>query len=220
MTSALPLPSAAARLGVLLHHIGWTLAGRVSWTTLAPFLVGRITKRLREIKLRIERIEALVLAGKYKPRRRSAPAAPGARKPPPRPDPGMRDFGWLEQLLPDVAMPRGDFLSQLRQPEMVALIQAAPVPVIRPLRSICWMLKLKPPPILALPKRPPRPKPPKQPEQPEAAPVAAPAPATEPRSALPDWVAAKWPHASPLLRRAGFPVKLPTPRARGKPNPD
>ncbi len=108
----------------------------------------------------------------------------------------MRQFGWLEQVLPDVAMLRGNLLSQLRDPAMVALIQAAPVPLIPPLRSICWMLKLKPPPILALPKRPkaPRPEAPKpQPQRQEP-----------PARRLPPEVLAKWPHASPLLRRAGL----------------
>jgi len=217
MSTPLPLPGIVERLGGFLRHIGLTLAGRVSWTTLSPLLVARVTKRFREIKLRFERIEALVRAGKYTPRHRSAPSSPGARKPPPPPDPGMREFGWLEHLLPDIAMLRGNLLGILRHPEMVTLIEAAPAPLVRPLRSLCWMLKLEPPPILALPRRPPRPKAPRAPAA--AEPPATAPPATAPGSALPDWVAAKWPHASPLLRRAGFPVKLPPPRASRKPKP-
>jgi hypothetical protein len=217
MTAQTPAPTPlpiAERLGVLLYHIGVTLAGRVSWTTLSPLLVARVCKRFRLIKWRFERIEALVSKGEYKPRRRSATASPGARKPPPPPpDPRMRQFGWLEQVLPDAAMRRGNFLALLRDPQMVALIEAAPVPLVRPLRSICWMLKLKPPPILALPPRPKKPRPSMPPPEPAAAP--------EPLSPrrLPPEVLARWPHASPLLRRAGFPVNLPPPRARRPPKP-
>jgi len=168
MQPAPTLPGVVERLGGFLRHIGLTLAGRVSWTTLSPLLVARVCKRFRLIKWRFERIEALVSKGEYKPRRRSIHSSGGARKPPPPPpDPRMRKFGWLEQVLPDVAMLRGGFLSQLRDPRMVALIEAAPVALIPPLRSICWMLKLKPPPLLALPKRP---APSAEPPSPPAAP--------------------------------------------------
>jgi hypothetical protein len=61
---------------------------------------------------------------------------------------------WLETLL--------------RDPEMVALMAAAPASAARLIRPLCWMLRVEPPEILALPPRPRRvqnkpPKPPKPP---------------------------------------------------------
>jgi hypothetical protein len=47
----------------------------------------------------------------------------------------------------------------LRDPEMAALVAAAPASLGRPLRSLCRMLGLTPPPILAPPPRPAKPKP-------------------------------------------------------------
>jgi len=122
------VPRVAENLGVFLRHIMMALAGRVSWSTLPPLLVCRVGERMRAIKLRVERIAALVRDGRYVARHRSTPASPGARPPPPRPDPAMREFGWLAPLLPHMQLPRGGFLALLRDPEMVALIQAAPAP--------------------------------------------------------------------------------------------
>ena len=85
----------------------------------------------------------------------------------------------------------------LRDPEMAALLAAAPTAMRRPLRSLCRILGLPPPPILALP---PRPKPP---------------PASAP--------AAKRQKPPPLARsRLGFHKGLPplfpyTPRLGAKP---
>jgi hypothetical protein len=135
-------------------------------------------------KRRIEEIAARVQAGTYLPRRRSAePAAPAAptsdpavetapaaatdaprkpvRKPPP---PSMlpRTFGWLMPLIPtDAIARRGSFDTLLRDPGMVALMEAAPVPLSRPIRALCRMFGLKPPTILPPPRRPRPPKPPR-----------------------------------------------------------
>jgi len=196
------------RLAGLMTHIALTLAGRVSWTTLPPLLVGRVTERFRRFKLRIERIASLVREGRYKPRNRPTPprpAAPGARTPPST-DPAMRTFGWLGQILPDMPPLRGGLLSVLRDPEMEALIRAAPIPVIPPLRSLCRMMGLPPPPILALPRKPNAPKAPKSPEAlaapaedrqtPEPAP---PKPHSPPR--VPKLPGPRWPKGARPLRR-------------------
>ncbi len=81
-------------------------------------------------------------------------------------------FGWVLPLIPPYWNANGygaALEGLLADPEMVALIEAAPVTLGRPLRSLCWMFRVKPPPILAPPRRTsPRPAPP-SPEHPKAA---------------------------------------------------
>jgi hypothetical protein len=158
----------------MLRQIIHTLSGRVTFTALRPAVVGKVLTRFNRIRYSFERIAGLVAAGKYIRRHHAKPprpAAPGSRKPPPRPEPEMRKFGWLGDMHPDLPPLRGTLLYLLQDPEMVRMIAAAPNATIPPLRSLCWMLGWKPPPILALPKRPRPPKPPK----PEAAQPAEPA---------------------------------------------
>ena len=73
---------------------------------------------------------------------------------------------WLLALVPDAIGHRSQLENQLRDPETVALLAAAPDALRRSLRSLCWMLFLAPPPILAHPAR--------------TKPPAAPAPAIQP----------------------------------------
>jgi hypothetical protein len=50
----------------------------------------------------------------------------------------------------------------LGDPEIKALLEAAPAAMGRPIRSLCWMLGIDPPAILARPPRPRRPRPKKE----------------------------------------------------------
>ena len=137
----------------------WGIAG-----LLAMPLKNLILSRLVAIRQRFERLQARIAAGTYKPRRASAtprrrPANPGPRQPNPLPD----TFGWLVTLLPGVEMycaniaaSRSWLVHLLQDPEMATLMQAAPASIARTLRPVCWMLRITPPPILALPRRPRR----------------------------------------------------------------
>ena len=164
-------------------------------------LIALIVDRIRRIKQRFSHFAARVADGFYIPRQRSAPPRrrPGQAPPPPNKLP--QKFGWLLKLVPEAVGYRAQLEHLLRDPEMAALLAAAPTAMRRPLRSLCRMLGLPPPPILALP---PRPKPPP-----------APSPAT---------TAAKREKPPPLARsRLGFHKGLPplfpfTPRL-GRPPP-
>ena len=160
----------------VVAHAGWDQ--RMSLT-----LIGLITERLRGIKRSFLRLAASIQAGRY--RRRAVSPRPRAARIPA--DPLPKKPGWLEGYLPETVHFRG-FLDQfLRDPEMEALIQSAPDALGRPLRSLCRMIGLRPPPILA---RPPR---------------AAPAP----RRATPARTAAKpqTPPAPPRFRAPPAPAK-------------
>jgi hypothetical protein len=111
--------------------------------------------RLRRISELLARIATRVQAGRYRPRRGTGRPRRRTARRPRAPDPLPRKFGWLAMLLPDTAAGhRGDLCALLDEPATVALIGAAPVTLIPPLRSLCWALKLRPPPILARPRRP------------------------------------------------------------------
>ncbi len=170
-------PTLAERLGILLRCLTQAAVNRAYWghLSLPGPLVGRIVDRLRVIKVHLERIATLVAAGEFVPRRPSgAPRAPAAPRPW-RPGPLPREYGWLLKLVPEAAGSHSGLRTMLADPELLALIEAAPGSVVRPLRSLCFMLRLPPPPILARRRepRPPRP----------GAPAAASAPAPQPAPA-------------------------------------
>jgi hypothetical protein len=137
------------------------ISGKLTWK-----MSGLILERFSRVRDCVARTAARVEAGRYAPRRRSGPPRPPAIRRPRQPGPLPREFGWLATLMPATAQShRGDLDGLLRHPEMVALIAAAPVTLIPPLRSLCWALRLAPPPLLARPRRPAPP--------PEPAPAAA-----------------------------------------------
>ena len=123
-------------------------------------LIGLIVDRVRRIKQRFATLAAQVRDGHYTPRRSITPPRrrPG-QAPPPR-NKLPQKFGWLLKLVPDAVGYRSQLEHLLADAEMAALLAAAPTAMRRPLRSLCRMLGLPPPPILALP---PRPKPPPAP---------------------------------------------------------
>ena len=172
-------------------HTGWDQ--RMSLT-----LIGLITERLRGIKRSFLRLAASIQAGRY--RRRAFSARPRDARIPA--DKLPKTPGWLEGFLPETVHFRGFLDEMLRDPEMEALIQSAPDALGRPLRSLCRMIGLRPPPILA---RPPR---------------AAPAPRQAPPARTPETPPAKppaprhKPPAAPRFRPA--PAAVP---ARASPRP-
>jgi hypothetical protein len=187
-----PTPTIVEYLGTMLVRLVMGIGSRASWSNISPKVVQLISDRFRQNKLRIERIVAQIRAGTYVFRHRTAqpraPASPDAKRPAPPPSPLPQKFGWLLPLIPvrpeeywHANAARGHLETLLNDPEMVALVAAAPVSLGRPLRSLCWMFGLRPPPHLAPPRRrPPRADAP-PPEPPpattaEAAPQAPPAP--------------------------------------------
>jgi hypothetical protein len=170
-----PTRTVIERLGALLGGILLDVSGRVSWGGISMplnVLVGRLIIGHRE---RIYRIVDRIRAGTYVFRRRRPATGAGPPKPrPPRP-PGLirQSFGWVLPLLPPYWSANGysaGLESLLADPEMVALIEAAPVSLGRPLRSLCWMFRVRPPPVLAPPRRAARPAPSPRPELPPTAP--------------------------------------------------
>ncbi len=173
-----PRPTPAESFATLLQWLTKAVVAMMGGERLPLQLIGLITDRIRRIKQRFTHLAARVAAGKYVPRH---PATPPRRRPgqaPPPPDGLPRKFGWLLKLVPDAVQYRGQLENLLRDPEMAALLAAAPGPMARPLRSLCNMLGLVQPEILAPPRsirpitRPPKPerppaeKPPKKPEKP------------------------------------------------------
>jgi hypothetical protein len=155
-------------------HTGWD-------RVLTPALIGHITHRLRNIKWAVIRLAARIQAGRYR-RRPFAPRPGAAGRRPANPLPHGKN--WLEPMMPEVVQYRGHLDHLLRDPEMVALITAAPEALGRPLRSLCRLLGLPPPPILAKPPRAaPAAKPPASPASPPEPPQPQP-----PRPQPPAWM--------------------------------
>ncbi len=190
-TAPPPTPGIVELLGGMLVRLVMGISGRVAWGGISPQVVTLICDRFRTNKLRIERIVAQIRAGTYVLRRRTGkprtPDAPPRARPPPSPLP--QTFGWLLPLIPPrpeecwhANAARDGLEKMLNHPEMVALIEAAPVSLGRPLRSLCWMFGLRPPPLLA-PRRPPRPRP--APSPPAATQAATPEAAGKPKRQRP-----------------------------------
>jgi hypothetical protein len=144
--------------------VSQAVAKRTGWA-LTHLLIALIVSRLRAIKWRFARLAARVAAGTYKPRAPREQAADQPRPAPPR-DKLPRKFGWLRPLIPETVAFAGMLDGLLREPEMAALLAAAPAALGRPIRSLCRMLGVAPPKILAPPPSPPRPKPPRKPKIP------------------------------------------------------
>ena len=149
------------------------MAAQIAGRRLPGPLIILICSRLRRIAGRLAGIAARLQAGRL--RRRAAPrprpAQPAARpERPRRPRPLPDGFAWLVRLVPDAAGGASQLRHLLAEPEMAAFIAAAPQSA-RPLRSLCWMLGIRPPPGL----NPVRGMPPAAPDPPAAADPPAPA---------------------------------------------
>ena len=156
-TPAPPLP--IRFLGFLVRAMSVTLdrhqIGRVVGSKLPPPLAILLFGRISQIRDRFNRLVESILAGTYKPRPYVA-REPRKNPQPKRETPPRPKFGWLDELLPEAVARehRADLAGMLHHPETLALIEAAPGPMSRLLRPLCWMLKLKPPEVLANPRRP------------------------------------------------------------------
>jgi hypothetical protein len=151
----------AERLATLLLWLSKAVDSRGLVGLLARPLVVLILDRLRAINQRFARLAARIAAGTFAPRRSSprTPAKPSPRAKSPLPS----GYAWLIKLVPEAAAYGAQLQALLAEPEMAALLEAAPAPLRRPIRSLCRMLAVQPPPILAnppctRPKKPPKPR--------------------------------------------------------------
>ena len=137
---------------------------RIAWGGITQQALQLIAGHLFPIRDILRRTVERIEKGTYRPRRTSPRKSPTPTDRPPRPpkppDAIEKKFGWMVPLAPQVPFFRGHVEALLKEPDMVALLATAPTTLGRPIRSLCWSLRLKPPPILARPKRPRPPKPP------------------------------------------------------------
>jgi hypothetical protein len=150
-----------------MQWLSRAVVARMGGEQLALPLIALIIDRLRRINQHFAHIAARVRDGLYSPRRRSAAPQPRPGQRPPPPNPLPQKFAWLLPLVPDAVGYRSQLEHLFRDPAMAALLAAAPAPMGRALRPLCWMLGVRPPPILA---RPAPASPP--PTEPQAAPAA------------------------------------------------
>jgi hypothetical protein len=166
-----PPHTPAERLAAMLLQLSQAVVLMRAGERLSQLLVSLITDKIRHLKQGFARLAARIEAGTYKPRRFAKRRPPASRKPRTK-SPLPYKFGWLVPMFPDGNGYRNWLETLLRDPEMVALMAAAPASAARLIRPLCWMLRVEPPEILALPPRPRRvrdkpPKPPKPPPKPE-----------------------------------------------------
>jgi hypothetical protein len=190
-------PGLAKTFGLIIGGLCAAVAKRIAADRTSGPLILVTVDRLRHLLARFAKLAARAEAGKLPPARQRT-VRPRAATPPeaPSPPPGdpttdpkprqperllPKKFGWLIQFVPYEAACFGSQLQhQFSQPEMMALIEAAPQAAGRILRPLCWMLAIPLPPNLRLPPRPRKPRPPRQP-RPERTCDIAPANGRKPR---------------------------------------
>ena len=130
------------------------VAARGGTGGLAGPLIVLIWTRLRRMAGRFAGLAARVAAGTASPRRRASPhPATGRPHPPYRRLP--RGFAWLVRQLPGTAAGAAQMQYLLAEPEMAALLAAAPQ-MGRILRPLCRMLGVRPRPTCSPRRRRPR----------------------------------------------------------------
>ena len=149
-----PIPS--ERFAQLLFWLGKTLVTRNLAGALAGPIFFLIMGRLKTIRYIFARLAARIEAGTFAPRR-SSPRPRATEKKTRKRTPLPQGFAWLVKMVPETAASASQLQFLLAEPDMAALIAAAPAQMRRPLRSLCQMLGVILPPILA-PLPDPRPK--------------------------------------------------------------
>jgi hypothetical protein len=160
-----PIQGALEKVAWVIRHLIHGIVTITCCNRIDRGLASRTIERLQAFLWRMERLIPRLAAGTYKPRPKTGPRKSPPKRTPKKPTEARRKRNWLSELLLEPY--RGSLDRLLREPAMVALIEAAPGETVRPLRSICFMLGLPAPPILALPKRPRPEKPPKAPPPPK-----------------------------------------------------
>ncbi len=160
MLAPLTLPAAPAdRFARLIEVLCRALAARGGRGLAGPLII-LLWSRLRRTAVRFASLAARVRAGRLPAN--AAATRSGKSGPPPPNLPKSR--GWLVRLMPEAAASASQLQHLLADPEMAALLAAAPQ-AGRLLRPLCRMLGVGLPPALRLPPRPKQPAPPAAPSQ-------------------------------------------------------
>jgi len=152
----------------LLFWLGKAVDSQYLVGRLAAPLMVLILDRLRGIKHTVARLAARIRAGRYTPRRLGQ--RPPVQRKPRGPNKLPQGAAWLIRLVPEAAASASQLRLLLADPDMAALLAAAPSALARPLRSLCRMLDVAPPSILPAPPARPRPKAPPRPKIPREKP--------------------------------------------------
>jgi hypothetical protein len=154
-------PPAIERFATLLLWLGKAVDTLYHAGIVAAPLFILLQHRISGIKRRFARLAARLASGKFAPRKSSGPrpGRPTGRK-------NLLPSGpcWLIKLVPAAAASASQLRFLLADPEMAALLAAAPAEMGRTLRPLCRMLGVELPPILA----PPPSTRPKKPRKPRA----------------------------------------------------
>jgi hypothetical protein len=145
-------PALAARLARLIGALCETVAARIARPGrpgLAGPLIVAICARLHRMAQRVIRLAVAVEAGTLAaPRRRPAASRNTVARRRLMGTTLPRGFAWLVRRVPGIGFGTQQLQALLDEPEMQALIEAAPQ-ICRTLRPLCHMLGLRPlPPIL------------------------------------------------------------------------
>ena len=147
-----PLRTPAECFATILQWLGRAMDAQNAGRRLAAPLIVLLLDRIRNLNQRFARLAARLGAGRFVARR-TGPRRKQAAHKLRRRNLLPQKFGWLLTLAPETAGYRAQLDHLLRDPAMAALMHAAPGPMARILRPLCWMLHLKPPPVLAPPRR-------------------------------------------------------------------
>ncbi len=149
--SPLTPPAPDVRFAAIIGLLCRTVGARGGGGRLAGPLVILIWTRLRRMGARFAALAARLAAGRRPVARRRARAPRPA--PPASPSRLPRGFAWLVRRVPEAASAASQLQHLLAEPEMAALLAAAPQ-AGRILRPLCRMLGVRPPAVVALPPRP------------------------------------------------------------------
>jgi hypothetical protein len=199
--SRTPLESFAIIRRCLIEAV----AAQTGWGLALP-LIALIVGKITAIGRRFANLAGRIGAGSYVPRRPPATPRKAAADRPRRPNPLPQTFAWLLRLVPGAAGFGGQLETLFRQPEMAALLAAAPEPTGRALRPLCWMLGVAPPPLLARQRPAPADPLPAAPQPDRSARPTAPAPRPPPSRAMPRFGDAASPPGRPRLRGPPLPA--------------
>ncbi len=144
-----PNPAPAERFAQLIDALCRAVAAHGARHRLAGPILLLLWSRLRRMAARVARLAARLRLGTLPPARRPASPRPGG--PPPRRLP--QGFAWVVRLVPEAASSASQLRHLLADPQMAALVEAAPS-MGRLLRPLCRMLGVRPPPGLKPPPRP------------------------------------------------------------------
>ncbi len=152
---ASPPPAPADRFALIIDGLCRAVAAHAHRNALARPLLVLLFCRLRRMVVRLAGLAVRMRNGTLPARRRPGAGSPRPASPRPAsvpPPPRLpRGFAWVPRLVPEA----NGYASQLRhllaEPEMAALLAAAPQ-AGRILRPLCRMLGIRPPPGLPGPR--------------------------------------------------------------------